>query len=312
MNIHASITATDRAHLEALMAQAIAFQGLQCSLNHIDVSGIKDFCALFTEWQQFNGDISQWNTSSAVSMCAMFKDCEFNGDISQWDTSKVTDMDYMFKGAKFNGDISKWNVGNVQILNSMFAHSQFNGDISAWNVSRVVEMKHMFEGTLFNQDISKWDVSMVHRMDSLFSNSRFNGDISKWSVENVKQFSNMFADGVFAHDISAWTLHKEATMPSFYNGNALFLAAQTMTPWIVGLHLQNEEIPKSPEWARAFSNIQSLALSLELSHTEHIAAILEAHRFIVESTNPVDNDERFQMIEALGYNDGLGGHRTTF
>jgi hypothetical protein len=91
----------------------------------------------------------------------------------------------------------------------------------------------------------------------------------------------MFEGSEFNGDISAWTLHKEATMPSFYNGNALFLAAQSMTPWIVGLHLQNEEIPKSPEWKQAFSNIQSLALSLELSHTEHIAAIIAAHNAVV-------------------------------
>ena len=50
----------------------------------------------------------------------MFYKSNFNGDISNWDTSKVEDMYRMFLDSKFNGDISKWNVSNVKYMGCMF------------------------------------------------------------------------------------------------------------------------------------------------------------------------------------------------
>lgn len=261
------VIANDRAHLEGLIRLSIASHGLQCNLNHIDVSAVDDFSCLFQRWPEFNGDISRWDTSSATSMESMFCQSEFNGTILQWNTSKVTDMDCMFKGSKFNGDISGWDVSNVESMAGMFA------------------------GTNFDQDVSKWNVSSVHRMENMFSKSAFNQDISQWNVCKVWNFSNMFAGGVFAHDISAWPLQKGAQLPSFYQGNSLFLAAQSMEPWIIGLHLKNEVIPTIPEWGKAFANVQALALSLDLTTAQHVAAIVEAHSFIVQSVNPAGSGE---------------------
>ena len=45
----------------------------------------------------------------------------FNGDISNWDTSSVTSMSYMFYGASnFNGDISNWDTSSVTSMSNMF------------------------------------------------------------------------------------------------------------------------------------------------------------------------------------------------
>lgn len=49
----------------------------------------------------FNEDISNWNTSSAVDMSFMFHGAkQFNQDISRWDVSKVKNMSHMFMNAK--------------------------------------------------------------------------------------------------------------------------------------------------------------------------------------------------------------------
>lgn len=69
---------------------------------------------------------------------AKFED--FNGNISQWDVSNVKNMSFMFYGSRFNGDISGWNVSCVKKMNYMFAKSKFTKNIEAWNVKNVEEM----------------------------------------------------------------------------------------------------------------------------------------------------------------------------
>ena len=56
----------------------------------------------------FNGDISEWDTSQVTSMRSLFHEINFNGNISLWDVSSVTNMDSMFLYATiFNRDISQ-------------------------------------------------------------------------------------------------------------------------------------------------------------------------------------------------------------
>ena len=60
----------------------------------------------------------------------------FNGDISNWDTSQVTTMFKMFHDASnFNGDISNWDT-HVMYMNSMFYYAEsFERNIRNWNVN---------------------------------------------------------------------------------------------------------------------------------------------------------------------------------
>ena len=65
-------------------------------LSKLDVSEIKDMCNIFS-YSNFNGDISNWNTSNVTNMDYMFYEAtNFNGNIGNWNTSKVTSMEYMF------------------------------------------------------------------------------------------------------------------------------------------------------------------------------------------------------------------------
>lgn len=114
----ATIVATDKEHLLVLIQQAIACDGLECDLNHIDVSLVTDMSWLF-DGSAFNGSIDRWNVSSVTDMSYMFKDSKFNGDISCWNVSKVIDLGSMFYNSKFNADISKWNIANVQSMDGM-------------------------------------------------------------------------------------------------------------------------------------------------------------------------------------------------
>ena len=69
----------------------------------MDTSNVTSMRSMFKQAINFNGDLSNWDTSKVTNMEYMFhcnkykgKDCKFNGDLSNWDTSKVTNMAYMF------------------------------------------------------------------------------------------------------------------------------------------------------------------------------------------------------------------------
>ena len=90
------IQATSLSHLKTLIAEQMQRHGTQCSLNHIDVSGITNMSYLF-ERSNFKGDIFGWDVSQVTNMRGMFYQSEFNGDLSRWDVSNVTSMDLMFE-----------------------------------------------------------------------------------------------------------------------------------------------------------------------------------------------------------------------
>jgi surface protein len=101
----------------------------------------------------------------------------FNADLSQWDTSRVTSVVSMFdKASSFNSDISSWNTSQVTIMKRVFySASVFDVDLSPWNISQVTSMTEMFyTASAFNQslcwDVSKvvWDVSHALPLEGLF------------------------------------------------------------------------------------------------------------------------------------------------
>ena len=79
------VVVNSKNELIEVINKRIEEQGLECDLNDIDVSKVKDMSGLFS--------------ADALK--------DFNGDISKWNTSNVKDMRYMFNGSQFNGDISR-------------------------------------------------------------------------------------------------------------------------------------------------------------------------------------------------------------
>lgn len=119
---------------------------------------------LFHQFENFNGNIGNWDVSNVTGMRNIFIDCEFfDRDISHWDVSNVTTMYQAFYGAK-----------------------SFNGDISNWDVSSVTDMQNMFYSAVkFNQDLSKWDVSNVT------NHYRFDASATSWLDEYKPVFETV-------------------------------------------------------------------------------------------------------------------------
>ena len=190
------------------------------NISQWDVSRVTNFAQLFA-YKNISGDLSQWDTSAAIYMNAMFWNApSFNGDISNWNVSNVTNFSQMFWGASsFNNDLSRWNTSSAQNMGEMFREAtNFNSDLSQWNVSGVSSMEFMFyKATNFNGDISQWNVFSVTNMDRMFAiTNSFNQDISAWDISNVINLKQMFthANG-FNQDLSSWTTKKNPSADTY-------------------------------------------------------------------------------------------------
>eukprot|EP00629_Pelagomonadales_sp_RCC1024_P004001 CAMPEP_0119272444 /NCGR_PEP_ID=MMETSP1329-20130426/8619_1 /TAXON_ID=114041 /ORGANISM="Genus nov. species nov., Strain RCC1024" /LENGTH=278 /DNA_ID=CAMNT_0007272511 /DNA_START=177 /DNA_END=1009 /DNA_ORIENTATION=- len=133
-----------------------------------DTSRITDFSEVFCtvpfcesyhpSAEEFNDDISAWNTSSAVTMRLMFRGASrFDRPIGRWDVSHVQNFDYMFRGASdFDQDIGSWDTRSLTSMVQMFFGSRFNQDLSRWDVASVIDMREAFSFALRFDQLLGW------------------------------------------------------------------------------------------------------------------------------------------------------------
>ena len=232
------VTATDQLNLTGttnmyqMFYNATNFNG---NISNWDTSKVTTMYRMFWLATNFNGNINNWDTSSVTSMYQMFYYAtNFNQNISNWNTSKVTTMGYMFYSAtNFNGNISNWDTSSVTTMSYMFRNAtNFNGNISNWDTSSVIYMQYMFYyATNFNQDIGNWNVSSVTTMVNMFYQAtNFNGNISNWDTSKVTTMYTMFYQAAnFNQNLSNWNVSSVTTMYAMFRSATNF--NQNISNW---------------------------------------------------------------------------------
>ncbi|MFA5485244.1 MAG: BspA family leucine-rich repeat surface protein [Candidatus Pacearchaeota archaeon] len=204
----------------------------------------------------FNGDLSNWDTSSVVNMYGVFYYTKnFNGKgVETWDTSKVTNMGSMFQSSvNFASDLSSWEVSEVENIAQMFLSSDnFSGDLSNWNMNKIENFKNLIifhDSKNFSGNLSNWDVSNVKSMDSIFFGSRsFSGDLSNWDTSNVTDIQSIFLlSDNFSSDLSSWD------MSSVTNINYMFMKSKNFSGDLSNWNL-NSVILGAEEQIKIFEN----------------------------------------------------------
>lgn len=110
-----NIIVKDSTQLRRLVLQAIDGQGPACDLNHLDVSAVENFDALFMD-TNFCGDVSRWNMKSANSTMRMFKGTPFNGTILSWTIEHLIGcqaMDGMFADTTYSQDLAPLDIACI-------------------------------------------------------------------------------------------------------------------------------------------------------------------------------------------------------
>ncbi len=236
-NRYGKIIARDLKDLELLIEMMIFVDGINCSLNSIDVSGVTDMTHLF-ENSKFNGDISEWDVSRVTIMYEMFKSSSFQGNIANWNVSRVKNMNRMFKNSLFNGDISQWNVARaIDCMADIFENSPIEKQLEkqpiyyrledgslrlkeyATNKTIKFIVKDAVEKYGVNADLNFIDVSQVTDFSDLFIVSYFNGNIGKWDVSNAMTMKDMFRHSNFNGDISNWNVSCECDVSRMFEGS---------------------------------------------------------------------------------------------
>lgn len=175
---------------------------------------IKSLENLFQFATEFNGDISDWDTSNVTNMSGMFKGAvKFNQPIGSWNVENVTNMSYMFQNAVlFNQPIIEWNTGKVTNMSGMFYGATiFNKSLATWDVKNVTDISDMFNNTHeFVQDnFSNWSPLKVVNMDRMFYSSlKFNGNLTSWNLTSVKSHAQ------FDENTPKW---EQKNKPEFYS-----------------------------------------------------------------------------------------------
>lgn len=146
------IKVSSREQLIDIIKKRINKYGNNCDLNDLDISLVTHLNYLFYLFPEFNGNISNWNTSNVIDFSFMFYKCKFNQNISNWKFDNVIYMNNMFEDSKFNQDISNWKFSKgLRTTQEMFLNSEFDQDISNWilpnfcDTRRILNTKKIIE-----------------------------------------------------------------------------------------------------------------------------------------------------------------------
>lgn len=261
------------------MCLAIREDGLACSLNHIDVSGLTSFDGVFA-YSDFVGDISQWDVSAGESFHKMFADSLFNGDISKWNMEKATDLGRMFENSRFAGDLSQWRLPKLQNAKDMFICGLFNGDVSLWNPCNLKNAGGMFNCLSFQGDLSRWTLAPYCNTQKML-HSEYNGALPRPQEDfNAHSYRAMMVNE------AALNAYFARTPFSIAHAEMLVHNASTC-PWAE---------PELVSWANDFMRIGS---SMDMAHEDVVLALFSAQHNRLNTMHAPDAVEMQGLFESL-------------
>ena len=222
------------------------------SMINWDVSNCTSMIQTFRYCDNFNSNLSKWNTSKMFSLQEAFRHAplynqpmntqeviHYGKTYNAWDVSNVSSFFITFGGStnvsisqSFNQDISNWDVSSGTSFGNMFLRCQhFNSDISNWNVSSGSTFSQMFYAArTFNQDIGSWDMSSATNLQGMFFSAQaFNQDIGSWDVSNVTSMQEtLYQASSFDQDIGDWDTGNVTT---FYRFSQLGILNCDISSW---------------------------------------------------------------------------------
>lgn len=149
--------------------------GKDADLNYIDTSRCTSFAELFYKCffnniDDVNPDVSKWNVSNVYDFSYCFCVTAFNGDLSEWDMSSAQNMNSMFNDDKaFEGiGLEQWAplLGKVNNARYMFQNTQITGkQLEEWKFSKEIQyVDNMFHNCKkLDCNLSNWNLSHLAR-----------------------------------------------------------------------------------------------------------------------------------------------------
>ena len=149
--------------------------GKDADLNYIDTSKCTKFDSLFYKCffnniDDVNPDVSKWNVSNVYDFSFCFCVTSFNGDLSEWDMSSAQNLNSMFNDDNvFDGTcLKKWaqSLSNVVNTGYMFRATSITGkELEEWEFSKNLQITaNMFCGCKkLDCDLSSWDLTYLSK-----------------------------------------------------------------------------------------------------------------------------------------------------
>ena len=161
-------------------------------------SGGTNYNNLFRAYDGPDIDVSNWDTSKAISAKYCFCDCKKSFDISKWDLSSLTDANFMFQYYTNNNtyiDLSVLDFSKVSNVQYMFSNSNTDYlDVRNIKLTGTKEYNYLFDNCKGTElDLSSWDISNITSLSYTFNSCTHTKiNLTGWKTTNVKTFTNTF------------------------------------------------------------------------------------------------------------------------
>ena len=151
--------------------------GKEVDLNYIDTSRCTSFANLFyncyieDDVEDIKPDVSKWDVSNVSDFSFCFCLTSFNGDLSDWDMSSAENLNSMFNESnKFEGiGLENWAKSLSNVINTkyMFRATQITGkQLESWELPNVKHVENMFlECRHLDCDLSNWNFFNMNKYD---------------------------------------------------------------------------------------------------------------------------------------------------